>query len=934
MKKDLFPSKTFRKLAIASLVFLFPFWGNGQELLLFYDFEDKVSPEIQNENIAASDVSISSGTIIFQNGSDEGGTKIGNSGSWNQKDFDPSGKYLEFSLTPEPGFLLEELSLTLRFGRTNAGPTRITVHYSLDDFYSEGIPLLENEEVSSENVNDLDTFSLPAGVLPSDPVFSRITFRIWGHNAPGTGNLRFNNFRVFGQTSETALCDPAGLFFRTRKSGYWNNALTWESSSSETGDWIIGPCLPEPSSNQVSILPEHAVTFRGDNQVNQLFIQGSLILPAGEPLILEEGPGDELTIDNGGILIFNGGKVPDFSNGNVRVRVLTGGTIRVDNGISGISDSLAGNKSENRIIYETGGIFNWNNGNSFSTSGQIYFPGAEENVVPIFKVPVNTGNVGAGNPTLINGLFEANGNVTWQNAGEKTFRNGITGSGNVTQSGTSGKFVISGDAALMGGTGELILNTDGLEIAGENTTLVTDKSISGAGPLIISGSLQAGDHTLTLESDLIIENSGSFLPNTSTVVFNGPGYQFIQTPIPANFHNLTTDKPGGELIINNNITLSGTLLLLQGHILTENNTLIISNPTEDGIMGHSENAYIKGNLTRTISDNHIFDFPMGNEFYQLATVIFEEKTGGITQLEAGFHPLEEPLDISALGLTVNTSTLHQLLDGGYWTIVPVGMVVGDLEYAITLNLAGSENAGDHPGQHSIVKRTNPNEDWMLEGDHFNEANELEGNRVTAKRFNLTSFSDFAIAKNDFGPLPVDLLSFNATLTAEQVLIAWSTASETNNDFFTLERSQDTRVTQAIATIPGAGNSNQVLTYQHNDPDPLEGISYYRLKQTDFDGTVEYFPWVAIEYQPGADGLGVKVLRRPEGNLLHILSGNSGQVEVRFTDLYGRTLMQTRFLSGEAGHPQKLVPIDPAWGSMILYRISNGRQTISGKAPTR
>lgn len=84
-------------------------------------------------------------------------------------------------------------------------------------------------------------------------------------------------------------------------------------------------------------------------------------------------------------------------------------------------------------------------------------------------------------------------------------------------------------------------------------------------------------------------------------------------------------------------------------------------------------------------------------------------------------------------------------------------------------------------------------------------------------------------------LPIKLLSFKAKAVTDKVLLNWSTASESNNKLFTIERSTDGTNFQEIAKVNGAGNSNAALNYSLTDYAPLLGISYYRLRQTDFDG---------------------------------------------------------------------------------------------------
>lgn len=99
-----------------------------------------------------------------------------------------------------------------------------------------------------------------------------------------------------------------------------------------------------------------------------------------------------------------------------------------------------------------------------------------------------------------------------------------------------------------------------------------------------------------------------------------------------------------------------------------------------------------------------------------------------------------------------------------------------------------------------------------------------------------------------GTLPVTLVYFRAKNQGRQVEVSWKTAEEINNDFFTVERSGDGLVFEKIATVPGAGNSQQPKEYSYMDPYPLEGVSYYRLTQTDFDRKFERFQVVAVSRQ--------------------------------------------------------------------------------------
>lgn len=96
------------------------------------------------------------------------------------------------------------------------------------------------------------------------------------------------------------------------------------------------------------------------------------------------------------------------------------------------------------------------------------------------------------------------------------------------------------------------------------------------------------------------------------------------------------------------------------------------------------------------------------------------------------------------------------------------------------------------------------------------------------------------------PLPITLLNFAAKyIGPKTVLLDWSTASEVNNDYFTIQRSNDGIHFTDILIVSGAGNSNNINLYNAEDNNALDGISYYRLKQTDYDGHFSYSKIVKV-----------------------------------------------------------------------------------------
>jgi hypothetical protein len=94
------------------------------------------------------------------------------------------------------------------------------------------------------------------------------------------------------------------------------------------------------------------------------------------------------------------------------------------------------------------------------------------------------------------------------------------------------------------------------------------------------------------------------------------------------------------------------------------------------------------------------------------------------------------------------------------------------------------------------------------------------------------------------PLPVNLLFFEVNCDMDNVLLNWSTASEINNDYFSIERSIDGINFEEIGRVDGKGNTSSTTNYTYTDLNPINRDSYYRLKQTDFNGRYEYFRMIA------------------------------------------------------------------------------------------
>lgn len=175
-------------------------------------------------------------------------------------------------------------------------------------------------------------------------------------------------------------------------------------------------------------------------------------------------------------------------------------------------------------------------------------------------------------------------------------------------------------------------------------------------------------------------------------------------------------------------------------------------------------------------------------------------------------------------------------------------------------------------------------------------------------------------------LPIELLFFEATMREkEQVVdLHWQTKSELNNAFFTIERSQNGLNWEVVNVVQGAGNSSVTLDYYSVDHRPIDGTSYYRLKQTDFNGDFSYSPIVVVN----ADGFHVSLYPNPVtiGESV-VVTFPDGYTENRVVSVYaadGRLIKQISVNNNDVS--KVFIPINDEFSSGF-YLITAAGNTV-------
>jgi hypothetical protein len=137
-------------------------------------------------------------------------------------------------------------------------------------------------------------------------------------------------------------------------------------------------------------------------------------------------------------------------------------------------------------------------------------------------------------------------------------------------------------------------------------------------------------------------------------------------------------------------------------------------------------------------------------------------------------------------------------------------------------------------------------------------------------------------------LPVTLISFGSYVAGSTIVLNWQTASEVSNDFFTLEKSFDGMNWNLMAVKDGNMNSHQLSQYQYIDEQPIQGLNYYRLKQTDVDGTTTVFPSIVQHFSGKGEEL--LIFPNPSDGLVTVHATGAGQKTLRVLSTSGQEIL--------------------------------------------
>lgn len=431
-------------------------------------------------------------------------------------------------------------------------------------------------------------------------------------------------------------------------------------------------------------------------------------------------------------------------------------------------------------------------------------------------------------------------------------------------------------------------------------------------------------------------NNATFNARAGTVLFTGSGTQSMGGSSATTFYNLTVNKgSSSELQFGNNGIVTGNLNLTAGYVLTTPSKLLTLNEGSTVTYpGSPASSFVRGPMKKigTNGGTSEFVFPVG-KVLRSARISFTPAAISATNeftAEYFYNPYTSLTPVTAPLIDVSPQEYWQLDRGG---ASPVNAAVKLFwEDAASSGINSCAAGGD-----LVVAR------WT--GAAWEDRTNVGGvtgtcsgaSSGTVMSNTVTSFSPFTFGSKSgvLNPFPVELLAFDARLHGEYVDLFWTTASEINTDYFSIERSADMSSFASIGKVNAAGNSSAILHYTETDKEPLEGTSYYRLKTTDLNGEYSYSNIVPITIKKiSVAGISNNVLIYPNPSTdgLFNLSFNSTAeqtIRINVFDLSGKPVHTSEY-SADEGNLLMQLDLQQLSSGIYFLTLQTGSQQVSEK----
>jgi hypothetical protein len=730
-----------------------------------------------------------------------------------------------------------------------------------------------------------------------------------------------------GSTGNTLWSDPQN----------WSPNLLPQEVDDVKFDNITGPA----SDYLVTLDARHQAFVKSVTIIPDIDKEITLIIPESndnEPALELNAVGNGITINDGGIFINNSGA----SSGNPVMWQSSGGIypdFTILNGGKYVHNTL---RSTSNMTERLSSISGTEDGtfeidlNSASAGFQISASGKT------FGNLVLSGTYGDKNytitgpsPVTIQGDFIVNSDVSINEvSGALKFANAFF---------VSGDFIFNGDNWTINPDNELndfYFNDNSEQIidiqssaftTGFPKDIIVDNttSLKMESDLVISESIKLSFSNLILNTnelkvlgEIIFDGGTITGDNSASLLFEGSGNESLDFTLgSAQLGTLSLNRSGASFTLLNDLHIDSELILQNGYI--NNNTWTLLMGESATLTGGSYNSFVNGKISK--AGNSAFTFPSGdirqrdldddevNEEYIVYGPITLNPLASTT-LSVEYNFTEPPYDWWLHGGNMSPSLIY-VSSREYWdvsTTENLGQVSlgwdnnSHAEGELCIHDICPENQANNFSFADLSVAVYHNGMWNDLGQSANFGNHDEGYITSNLNFPATGTkeTDYVVtlgSKNPEVTLPVELISFTGNYKDNDVLLRWSTLSELNNDFFSVEYSTNAYNYSEIGVVFGQGNSNIKHDYSFLHKNIDNPFNYYRLKQIDYDGSFSYSKTILVEADKGRnDNIRIQL---SQDNYLYVWGTNNEINNYYISDILGRTLIKgtTNSFNDEAYH---------------------------------
>ncbi len=713
---------------------------------------------------------------------------------------------------------------------------------------------------------------------PGDTIYLRWDTEDVSGGTGGRDELALDNISI--------AATPERRFYRTLASGDWSDFATWENSFTLNGDYEPAETFPTATnSDTIRILERDTIVLNTSISANSIRIDSLGYLridTASELTLVNELNSIELDVqgtfqdDAKSVfgVTFESGSAWFLRDFGTFLKTNNSGLTKfrdnyvVDTVGEDMSDFPSGNVTEvamqdsARFIYRYTG-----NPLTFISSDMVYPELRFENVL-----------VSRFEPQRLSEVFR----------------------------GTTNAFVVEGDLIIddnmiialnMASPAPPLVRGD--LIVGNNSTLITGATFVSPSDTVGTGIEIQGDLIVNGTIDFSAEGEGR-----SRLTFSGPAgrnHTISGDPDTVILNELVLNKPiGDSVFLETRMTLRETLVLTgaelyleEGADLTLGTGLVFDRLTTDLAIATDDTKKVNKELDFGIPEDVFLRLKDATEPDRVS--LTARNDDGSDNILVGLQLRGVVRENGIGGPEINRGVVSRT-----WYLI-------NRRNADTLDVEmewhpESELPGFVDNDFYISRYLDP----IWEPQAFGSAGKI----IETTNQSVSERDTIILAVGSAGVLPIELLSFDARTIPEGVELLWRTASETDNDFFSIERADDGLVFREIGRLPGAGTTLLPQEYLFVDENPLPGTNYYRLRQVDFNGQFSYSPLRSVTFSRSISSL--SALPNPTGDRLTLRWDQPAEpgAFLRIFRMTGEQVYQDRLAEGSNTYEADLSRLAP------------------------